>query len=130
MKLKLAAITLVAIFLVSCGSRDMASPAGRLVGHWTTKAGDHLYYSKTDSDGLGSYILVQPDGNTAHHRYKVLSEVKTGERVIVQLQFADGDTRNATYDVSKDGKIVSSTTKILFSEIAAELTYVDGRTKP
>ncbi len=130
MKTRMLLISLVTLFLVSCGQRDMGTPAERLIGHWSTKSSDHLYYAKTTDDGLGSYILVQPDGNTARHQYKVVSQIPTGERIIVLLMFSDGDKRQEEYMISKDGRELEETTEIRGMEIKSKLTYVDNKTVP
>jgi len=130
MKTHVLLLSLVTLFLVSCGQRDMGTPAERLIGHWSTKSGDHLYYAKAKDDGLGSYVLVQPDGNTSRHQYKVVSQIPTGERVFVILMFSDGDKRKEEYTISKDGRELEKTTEILGIEVKSKLTYVDNRTAP
>jgi hypothetical protein len=110
--------------------RSSGTPVERLVGHWSTKAGDNLYYSKIKSDGFGSYVLVQPDGNTAFHQYKLVAQTPQGDRVIVQLIFSDGDTRTQTFIVSKDGEELESNTKVLDITITSHLNYVDNKENP
>jgi len=130
MRMPILALALVALILTSCSQRDMDSPADRLVGHWSTESGDDLYYSKVKTDGIGSYIPVGPDGNTARHKYKVVSQIPAGERVIVQLLFSNGDKRQEEYMLGKDGKELVSTTEILGTEITSKLKYVDGKIEP
>jgi hypothetical protein len=108
----------------------MDTPAERLIGHWSTESGDNLYYAKPKDEGLGSHVLVQPNGNTARHHYKVLSQIPTGERVVVDIVFSDGSKRTETYMISKDGKELVSTIKILGSDLSIELRYVDNKTEP
>jgi hypothetical protein len=133
MKKHLLLLSLIALFFASPssgGERILGTPAERLVGHWSTESGDNLYYAKIKSDGLGSYILVQPNGNIAIHRYKIISQISAGERIIVQLIFSGGNKRYATYMISKDGKELESTTEILGMKITLRLKYVDDKEKP
>ena len=133
MKKHLLLLSLIALLIASSsfgGKRIFSTPAERLVGHWSTKPGDNLYYGKLKSDGFGSYILVQPDGNTALHQYKIVSQIPAGERVMVQLIFSDGDKRNATYIISKNGEELESTTEILGMKITTQQKYVDDKEKP
>jgi len=124
--------TLILFFASNCmgAERTLNTPADRLVGHWSTKSGDNLYFGKLRTDGMGSYILVQPDGNTAFHQYKIISLIPRGERVIVQLNFSDDNKRNATYFISKDGKHLESTSEIVGMKITTQLEYVDTKEKP
>ncbi len=138
MRIPILVLALVALILTSCSQRNidspaqrtMDTPADRLVGHWSTKSGDSLYYSKVKTDGIGSYILVQTDGNTALHKYKVVSQIPAGERVIVQLLFSDGDKRDEQYIVGEDGKELVKTTEILGGTVTGKLKYVDGKIEP
>lgn len=110
--------------------RNLGTPAERLIGHWSTESGDNLYYSKIKSDGIGNYILIQPDGNIAFHQYKLISQVPQGNRIIIQLIFSDGDTRTQTFIVSKDGKEIESNTKVLDMTVTSQLNYVDNKEQP
>lgn len=132
-KLKFLFSILLLVLISSCGKsgRDLSTPHGRLVGHWATDAGDHLYYSKIDSKTeMGTYILVQPNGNTAKHRYKIVSEIPKGERIIVQLLFASGDSRNDTYYISKDGQLLTKKWVFLGEESSITEKYVDNEISP
>ena len=133
MKKHFLLLSLVALLFAASSygvERALGTPAGRLVGHWSTKSGDNLYYAKIRADGFGSYVLVQSDGNTARHQYKLVSQIPNGKRVIVQLLFSDGDKRNETYLVEKDGKELTSTTDILAMKITSQLKYINGKTEP
>lgn len=133
MKKHLLLASIVAIFFASTSygaERILGTPAERLIGHWSTESGDNLYYAKIRADGLGGYILVQPDGNTASHQYKIVSQIPTGERVIVQVLFSNGDKRNETYIIPKDGKELTATTELLGMKITLQLKYVGGKTEP
>ncbi len=130
MKTRMILLSLVALVLVSCGKRDMGTPAERLIGHWSTDSGYHFYYAKAKDTGLGSYVSVEPDGNTARHQYKVVSQIPTGERVIVLLVFSGGDKRSATCMISKDGKELVRSMKFLGTEVTTTLRYVDNKTEP
>jgi hypothetical protein len=133
--MKKQALLVSFVLLVCAGTsngseRSLGTPAERLIGHWSTRVGDHLYYAKIRADGLGSYVLVQPDGNTARHQYKIVSQIPTGERVIVQLLFSDGDKRNETYLIAKDGQELTATTVFHAMTITSQLKYVDSKIKP
>jgi hypothetical protein len=133
MKKYLLLVSLVLLFFASTShgpERILSTPAESLIGHWSTTSGDNLYYAKIRADELGSYILVQPDGNTARHQYKIVSQIPAGERVIVQLLFSSGDKRNETYIIAKNGKELTATTVFLGMTITSQLRYVDSKTEP
>ena len=130
MRTALLVAAVSALALVSCAERTLTTPADRLVGHWATAMEDHLYFSKADSEGMGRYTLVQFDGNTARHNYKIVSQIPDGDRVIVLLLFSDGDQRTDEFHVSQDGSTAQSTTVIFGAEITSELRYVDEKEEP
>ena len=108
----------------------LATPAQRLIGHWTSSLGDHLYFAKIEADGLGSYILVQPSGNTTRHQYRIISQIPEEETLEIQLVFSDGDTRRASYRLSQDGKNLTSSTMIMGTKITTHLQYADDGVEP
>lgn len=111
--------------------RDLTTPSLRLIGHWKSEAGDNLYYSTIDtSTGIGSYFLVQPNGNVAHYHYSIVSEMPNGERVKVKLLYSDDWSREETYYISKGGKRMIIETVLLGFEVSATLEYVDSKTTP
>jgi hypothetical protein len=111
--------------------RDLTTPSLRLIGHWKSKVGDNLYYSAIDtSQGIGSYFLVQPNGNVAHYHYSIVSEMSNGERVKVKLLNSDDWSRVETYYISKDGKRMIIETVLLGFEVSATLEYIDSKITP
>jgi hypothetical protein len=132
MKRSIIVLALITFVLTACGQRNLDTPADRLVGHWSTstESGDDLYFSKVNSDDVGSYILVQFDGNTARHKYKIVSQIPAGERVIVQLWFSDGTKRIDEYMISKDGMELESTFVYDGMELTSGLKYVDDKIEP
>jgi hypothetical protein len=132
MKKYLFLLSLLVIFFAassSGGERILSTPAERLVGHWSI-AGDNLYYGKLKSDGLGSYIIVHPNGSTYVFPYRIISQIPAEERVTVQLILSSGETRNDTCVISKDGKKLESTTELVGMKITTQLKYVDDKEKP
>ena len=101
MRRKILYLLIIITLMASCINRNFDTPADRLVGHWATDVGDNLYYSKADKNGVGRYILVQDDGNTARHQYKIISQIPDGERIVVNLLFASGSQRAETLIISK-----------------------------
>jgi hypothetical protein len=131
-----ATAILAASLLASCSSAD-SGPSGtsdlekQLVGHWSTAANDHLYFSETDpASQIGSYILVHPDGKAFTHRYKVESADSSDRAIRTNLLFASGDRRETTYAISEDGKSMESTTIVTGIETHSQLTKVDDKTAP
>lgn len=130
MRIQILMLTLAGLVLTSCGQRNLDTPADRLVGHWSNESDDHLYYSRANADGVGSYILVQFDGNTARHEYKIVSQIPAGERVIVQLWFSDGTRRIDEYMLGRDGMELEITFVNDGMELAAKWYYIDDKVEP
>jgi hypothetical protein len=130
---QLLLLSLLALFPVSSsfgGERVLGTPVDRLIGHWSSDAGDNVYYAGIMSDGFGSYIIVQPNGNTAIHQYKLISQIPAGERVIVQIIFSSGNKQTDKYMISKDGVGLEYAHEILGRMITGQLKYVDDKISP
>src|SRR5437016_975876 len=107
-------LTLVCLLLIGCASRDLSSPARRLVGHWTDRSGDQLYLGPIPhGQSVGTYTLIQPDGNTAKHRYSIISENPHGTQVMVNFLFNEGSSRADTYNIASRGDSAMVETTVL-----------------
>ena len=130
---KLALLFLIsALFFAansSGGERISATPADRLLGHWSNDLEEHYYYGKP-ADGFGSFIIVPPDGESVFHNYKIISQSPEGEEIVVQLLLSNGDTREETYAIPKDGKELKKTTLFRGVEVISVRHYVDDKEKP
>ena len=112
--------------------RDLSSPSARLVGHWSTISGDHLYYGKMESgDATGPYHLIQGNGRGPFkHSYRVVSEDRDGEEVIVELRFSSGESRREVYRISADGHLLKAKTQVGSLTLESESHYIDDREIP
>ncbi len=118
------------IILSSCGTRDLSTPSKRLVGHWATNYGDHLYYGPIDhrsQTGVYTTVFV---GEVARHQYKIISEVPHGELVTVLVNFSHGTTHKETCAVSEDGTKLRKEIILKGIPIVTEPFYVDGKISP
>ncbi|NLD71809.1 MAG: hypothetical protein GX649_03715, partial [Chloroflexi bacterium] len=73
-----AGLGLLAIGLVTLSSgcgflRDLETPRARIVGHWTTDTGAHVYFSPTVGDE-GLLIVVPQSGAREEFQYAVVEE--------------------------------------------------------
>ncbi|OPX18010.1 hypothetical protein BXT86_03455 [candidate division WOR-3 bacterium 4484_100] len=113
------------------GVRDLSKPSSRLVGHWRNDAGDNLYYDMVNPETqVGSFYIVRPDSSVAKHRYKILSEIPKGERIIVLILFNDGTRRKEIYYINRDGLSMKTETRISDIFISGECKYIDNKTAP
>jgi hypothetical protein len=135
MRLASVIVVLTASLLASC-SGGHSGPATaalekQLVGHWSTSGDDNLYYGPADpSSKIGSFIMVHPDGKAFTHRYKIES-ADSGDRTIkTNLLFSNGESREETLVMAKDGKSFDKTTVITDIEVQSQLTRVDDNTAP
>ncbi len=111
--------------------RDLSRPCLRLIGHWQNEAGDNLYYGAVDPETqIGSFFIIRPDGSVAKHRYKILSEIPAGERVIVLLLFNDGTQRKEIYYIDKSGLSMKTEMKLSDVFISGKCRYVDAQVRP
>jgi hypothetical protein len=126
------ALLVMHVLLAGCGGgRDLSSPARRLVGHWTDRAGDQVYFGLIpDGKSTGPYTLVQPDGNTAHHRYSIVSENPRATQVVVHFLFNEGSSRTDIYHVSARGDSAAEEVTLFGYTVTSVLWYVDGKQQP
>ena len=130
MKKFIIILLLAGIILSACAQRKLYTPADRLVGHWVSDMNDNLYYSKVDTDSVGSYILYQTNGSKGHHQYKILNQVPEGEKLEIKYFFENGRTREEVFYLSKDGTELIQKYELFGLEIKSELDYVDNLTSP
>jgi len=136
---RLALLFLMTIFFAANGAggeqlsgqegRNLSTPADRLVGHWTNDLEENYYFGKP-ADGIGSYIIVPPDGKPLPYKYKVVTQDPAGEKIVVLLLFREGEAREETYLIAKDGKQFKKTSIYRGVEVISLRNYVDDREKP
>ena len=111
--------------------RDLSKPSQRLVGHWVTAGGDHVYIGAIDPEteiGAFGWVETSADGRVIKHRYKVISEVPRGEKVTIQILFRGGGDRLDSCLVSKDGMKMTRTITVAGGTIEEKSRYVDSKT--
>ena len=113
----------------STDERILSTPADRLVGHWSNELEENYFYGKL-TDGFGSYIIATPNGETVFHQYKIISQYPEREKIVVQLLFSNGDKREETYLIAKDGKELKKTTIYRGIGVITLRYYVDDKEKP
>ena len=137
---KLVLMFLIALFFTANSSggenisskdeRILLTPSDRLIGHWSNELEENYYYGKL-TEGIGSYIIVSPDGNiVANHQYKIISQYPEGENIVVQLLFSNGDKREESYIIAKDGMELKKTTIYRGMEVITLRYYVDDKENP
>lgn len=110
---------------------QLGPPSHRLVGHWADDAGDELYYGPLDAtSGTGDYFMIHPDGRRFHHHYQLLNEELSSQTAVVNLLFADGDSRPEADVISADGNVLTAGTSISGHYATEELKRVDNATVP
>jgi hypothetical protein len=133
MRIHVMVIAFIALFITSpsfSNERLMDTPADRLIGHWVTQTKGHLYISKLNTEGIGNYTMVQPDGSTEYHRYKIVSQIPNGEQVVLRILYSDNRTRDDVCTVSKDGKEFRQTIRASRLKATTSRFYVDSKTEP
>jgi hypothetical protein len=118
------------------GQRALGTPAERLVGHWTADGGAHYYYGSIGPSKRGTFILRDVDKDPFRREYRLVKQDKGGLRVVVELLFGDGNTREETYLIAKDGTSMETSTVFVLPSISGGMrlkdhrTYVDEKTEP
>lgn len=109
----------------------LGDPTPRLVGHWATDAGDQLYYGPLDAAAnTGTYTLIQSRGRRFDHAYSVQSRDPSKQAIQATYLFANGDRASIAFELSADGKTLTSTQEITGMRITTDATRVDDRTAP
>jgi len=124
--------------------RNLSTPLSRLVGHWQTKDGCHLYFGEVRLN-KGSFIRVLPDkekiiknlievgeeitdeyrknaekfgGATINCQFDVLSQdfegLKIELEIICDIPDVESEPQKITYYIDKDGKYMTSSTFFAF----------------
>ena len=114
---------------VNKDSRNLSTPAARLLGHWSNELEEHYYFGEID-DGVGNYIIVPPGGKALFHKYKIIGQDPEGEKIDVVLLLLNGDKRNEKYFVSQDGKELQKVSEYRGVEVVTKRYYVDEKQKP
>lgn len=130
----LLALSLAALSACTGPKADLSAlgdPAPRLVGHWATSAGDQLYYGPVDAAAkTGAYTLIQSNGKRFDHAYSVQGSDPSKQAIQATYLFADGDRASVAFELSADGKTLTSTQEITGMQITTDATRVDDRTTP
>lgn len=109
----------------------LGDPTPRLVGHWATDSGDQLYYGPVDAaTKTGAYTLIQSSGKRFDHAYAVQAGDPSKQAIQATYLFADGDRAAVAFELSADGKTLTSTQEITGMQITTDATRVDDRTAP
>lgn len=133
---------------ISCSvnnkERDLSTPLSRLVGHWKTKYGVHLYFGEVYID-KGSLVQVMPDkgkwiknlnergkkitkeaqkeienfaGKVINCEYKVISQEFEGLKLELEISYDINDApekpQKITYHINKDGMSMTWSTIVPF----------------
>lgn len=130
----LLALSLAGLTACSGPKADLSAlgdPAPRLVGHWATNAGDQLYYGPLDAaTKTGAYTLIQSSGKRFDHAYSVQASDPAKQAIQATYLFADGDRTQVAFELSADGKTLTSTQEITGMQITTDAKRVDDRTAP
>ncbi|MBE0433956.1 hypothetical protein IBX73_10900, partial [candidate division WOR-3 bacterium] len=101
----------VALLTVVCDSsvrRDLSTPSKRLIGHWQYEDSTQICFDSTDSHTkIGAYVFTDKDSTSLYLNYRIIAEVKAGERIEVMKNphtLAErGTAVHTVFIVSKDG---------------------------
>lgn len=124
-------------------ARDFSTPATRLVGRWkdasltfgsieceffgpvdaATKMGAFTRYRLTGPDKKAK----QPIWKEFDFQYRVIGEDSAGDRVTINLLFADGDSRPESHYIEHNGLLRIAKTVVAGMESSSKLVYVDGK---
>jgi hypothetical protein len=112
--------------------RDLSTPASRLVGHWATTGNVHYYFGPVDSLDIGSltWVEIDRDSTVVKHRYKIISQARSGERLTIQVLFGSGGDRVDQYVVSRDGTRISWTLEVAGISVANNAAHIDDKVRP
>ena len=128
------------------GERDFSTPAKRLIGRWqssemafqgkeceyfgqvnaSTKTGTFTRYRFNERDQETS----QPTWKQFEFKYQVISEDPAGERVTLNLLFANGKSRAESYNIEHDGSVRTNHSVSAGLEISTRDLYIDGENLP
>jgi len=136
MRIEIRPLILAVALLTACSNASQGAGtdlavAAKLVGHWSTSGNDNLYYGAIDpATGIGSFVMVHPDGKVFNHRYHVDSATASDRTIRTTLLFADGDSREETFVLSEDGTSLETATVITDIDVHGEQNRVDAKTAP
>jgi hypothetical protein len=135
----LASLTLFVGTLAAQGSRDLTTPAKRLVGHWALIPGEStdVYFGPTDSAGKGPVVQVshQAGGATRRRQYAVERQAAGGDELALSIISESGEARRGADRVvlSKDGQSLTWTTAYetpIRVRAVMRLVYIDASAPP
>lgn len=134
---RLAVLLACCIALPAC-QRDhdadlaqLGPPSHRLIGHWKNHAGDESYFGPLNAtSGKGDFFMVHPDGQTFHQHYALLNEEVDTQTAVVDLLFADGESRSESDVISADGSTLTTGTLLGNDYITGDFRRVDYGTVP
>lgn len=126
--------------------RDFSTPAKRLIGRWqsteiafqgkeceffgpinaATKTGTFIRYRISGRDKQSD----QPTWKQFDFKYQVISEDPAGERVTVNLLFANGESRAESYYIEHDGSVRKNHSVSVGLETSTKDVYMDRKNLP
>ena len=130
-----AGLGLLAIGLVTLSSgcgflRDLETPRARIVGHWTTDTGAHVYFSPTVGDE-GLLIVVPQSGAREEFQYAVVEEDIEEETLTVEVTpEAGGEAEVRVYRIPPDGIFMRELSEDVPDAEKTEYIFVDTETQP
>ena len=119
-------------------TQDMHVP-NLLVGQWITPSHDRLYFSPTNKEGLGAYVLEQAQHTENSkviptrrfiHYYQIFQLSKDGNMIDIIYSFETGQRRLSRYILSEDKKYITNLTFIGEIEVETVLKWVNSDFMP
>jgi hypothetical protein len=114
-------------------TRDLSTPAKRLIGHWMDRDSVDYYFDDTDPNtNTGPMWQVDVGGRPSDFRYTITSQVPGGEKVTISIVTFDGVQRSLRdeLDIPRDGMTATWTTHQGAVVTVKRLTYLDASTQP
>ena len=117
-------------------TRDLKTPAGRLVGHWqwTSQAQQdrvHFYFSPVDREGKGVTILQYPGGIGKRWNYQIISESRDSWKLRIQCFNGQKMVREVKLTIPDKGRTAGyKYTDNFGTTHDREMVYVGPETEP
>ena len=119
-------------------SRDLSTPAARLVGHWMLYSSSdvpsaHLFFTATTAlqDNKGLVHMVDVDGAMAHRGYyKQVHQYEHGQDMIILQDLGGTAERKVVLTVAHEGTNGRYRYTLLGTELDQRMVYLDARTEP
>ncbi len=117
------------------GQRNLATPSGRMIGHWQVYSGSdvkagEIYIAQVQENGFGELYVTDPSGLIFHHRYSIVSEKKHGRRIRIRHYLSKDDSRTEDLEVSQNG-LSAQHTQVFFDELLTRrMQYLGPEIEP